>query len=85
MKIKIQSIIVINLIFLSILIVGWNFGFVATNPENDSNSSLDARSNPRSNEDFYCGVTNDRNQKLGINRNDMMRHNICGNFFLALF
>ncbi len=55
LKIKIKSIIVLSLILLSILFIDWNFGFLATNPENEASISSDARSNLIRNEDFDWG------------------------------
>jgi outer membrane protein assembly factor BamB len=76
LKIKIKSGIVIILIFLNILIVGWNLGFVAKNPENHSNCSWDVIKNPLSNEIFYCGIINCKNRNLGINQDDIMPKSI---------
>ena len=47
-KEKIGTIIIINLVLLSILSMGWNLGGVASNNEDDSNNPIDQNSEPRS-------------------------------------
>jgi len=55
-KLKVRALITINIVVLSLLAVGWNFGLIATKSANDSSSTLNQNSETRSNGDIYWSL-----------------------------